>query len=171
MSILQNAFENAPIITASDMPDNTPLASSQSKVMYSNHDERSSVEQMPIYIREGDVRYSTTAIRPEGGDTFYFGGGGGDAGACPDYTYDANSNNPAQGYLYFIEQVIDTGYDIEMVLATARFENGCLQWINPGSSVLQFEKKDITSCGGTSHPFISFPIQASGGVEDYGWES
>ena len=171
MSVLQDAFDNSPVLTSDDVPDNTPLPSQRDKSLYSNHDERAGIQQMPMYIREGDIRYSTTAPVQKAGDINYFVGGGGDEAVCPDAIFDSESGISATGYLYMIQQVVTAGEDMEIVLAAVKFQDGCIQFVSPNDSVIAFNQKDITSCGGTTQAFTGWPIENSGLVVQDGWSS
>ncbi len=170
MSVLQDAFDNSPVLTSDDVPDNTPLPSQRDKSLYSNHDERAGIQQMPMYIREGDIRYSTTAPVQKAGDINYFGGGGGDA-HCEEPIGDLRNGGNASGILYMLQNVEEQGSSsLTFIYAMVRFEDGCITGVYPEWESLTFSRRDITTCGGNTAPFTRWPI-GFGGLEEDLWGS
>ena len=156
MSLIQDAFDNSPVLTVSDMPDNTPLQ--QDRVLYSDHDERAGIEPMPMYIREGDVRYSTATRKP--GETIqnYYIGGGGGGGDCSFVLDSSDGNIPVNGTLWFIHSVLETDDSFKLFLSEAVFVDGCLSTIsNEAGHSITFNKLEFTVCGGDTVDASSFP--------------
>ena len=156
MSILKEAFQKAPVLTIRDMPTAPSLPSHESKVVYTNLDERSNIEQMPIYIREGDIRYTTTSVRPSGDPTVNYFGGGGGSSAC-EHIQHAFENTPVNGRLFALQSV-DVGSSYTTLnFASLTFFDGCLAYIGDNSGYLKISKLGITSCGGDVEGAFEFP--------------
>lgn len=153
LSDIGDVFEEAPFLLSRDLMEDMSSAPPQQKVVYTNLDERSSVEAMPIYIREGNIRYTTTTPPlDEASVNNYYGGGGGGSHPCPDYIFDAADDDvPASGTFLIVKSIVENAHEVIFRFGSMHFQEGCLFLIDSDvNHSTHFTKKHFTACGGTT---------------------
>ena len=160
MSKLSQAFESTEeLFGYSEDAQSTPLPG---KEIYSDVNERASIEPLPVYVREKNTRYSTLNKAPDTPDEYTFIAGGSEAD-CQDYVRDfADDDIPLNQEFLVIHSIRKVSSQVKIFFSQMRFENGCLVGVNAEADVsFVWGQEELTLCGG------SFPIASPPDSQDW----
>ena len=151
--LLSDSFDEMESLLSRDLMEDMSSTPPLKKVVYTNLDERSSVEAMPIYIRVGNVSYTTTTPPLDEASVNYFGGDS-EGGACPIIMNPANIDEvvPINGDFLIIKNMINNfGHEVTFDFVRVRFQNGCLiEVYDVVYHQCTFTQKNFTICGGST---------------------
>lgn len=152
VSLINPAFDNSESILSQDISNDWAHNKRTDKVVYTNVDERSSVEASPIYIREGGIRYTTTTPPMDEASINYSGGGGDSGAACLNFvTNPADDDTLINASFLIVRKMHDDGVNVFVEFAEMIFEDGCLvKIVNETNHTLNLERKLFTICGGST---------------------
>ncbi len=150
VSLIGQAFEDTESILSPELTSDMSTTDLRDKVLYTNLDERASIEAMPTYIREGGIRYATTPPPMDEASVNNYFGGGDVSGACVDFIVNtADENVPVTGDFLIVRSIADSPTETRVGLAMISFVDGCLVQVeNEVNHQLVFQKKVFTVCGG-----------------------